>query len=693
MKRDVDNLLAGLLDCCPEAGCERVLELCLEHLDPAEPPPPAILALAAGFADKWPRRLPEKPSRADLNRISILLRRGGLAIDDLATLAAAPGHGALSCEALAAAAQSALETHPELALQFLRSASARLTSTTTLQALSGLAETLALNPSVAAKLPTARVAFIGNCTLKYAIDAFKVGLLAQGVRPMTWEAPFDQWARQLSDEQSELYRFEPSFVVLYLSSLGLTRAGTIESMQELELLEMGLRRFRLLSSARLVILLPDPLIEEWSFSSRLTAWRKAFTSELKRIAGEDAVFVDPVPLAMEASWEGWFAPRFWHHAKLPCHPGAMLLIGRELALTVARLICLPVKVVVCDCDNTLWGGVVGEDGWENLELDVHGAGAAFVRLHAFLRELAAKGVLLAIVTKNNEADVKEVFEKRRELGLRLEDFIMVLSNWQPKSENIAHLAKTLNLGLKNFCFLDDSPFERLEVRAALPEVIVPELPRSPDEYIPFLVKSGLFHIPAVTSEDLARTDMYRKDFARQALQNQAGSLDGFLASLELRVTAMRIGGENMNRIVQLINKTNQFNLTTRRHVFEDVKRMSEDADVFAYGYRVEDRFGDSGITGVLIALPEGVGCYAIDTFLLSCRVIGRTIERALFAHLVGWLRARNVSRLRGALIPSGRNAVVSSLLPELGFVPDGEGAFVYDLAVDYTGNAFVRLTD
>ena len=686
MDKNFTNIISeALARCCGSPGEPEAL---LAQLPPDTDLKPLLVSGAPTGKSVQIGELVEAEEQSELARLNLLLTAEDLEPNALELLAGNRNLHRLSARALIKAAKGCLPEKPAAAKRFITWATSRLNDINMLGELVGVAEQAMSHPECVAGLPEVKVAVAGNCTLNYLASFLVPGLLGMNVKPTVRDMPFDQWASLMMNPESELYTYNPSFVVLYLSSLGLTTAGTRLGMDGVDMLAQCMKTFYSRSSAKLVLVMPEPLIEERHAGNSYWLWRREACDRIIEAAGDQAIWIDTAALQSIHGREHWYAPRFWHHAKIPCHPGALLEVGREVSLSIARAIVQPVKVVVCDCDNTLWGGVVGEDGWENVNLDVHSSGAAFLRLQAFLKDLSAKGVLLVAVTKNNEEDVRQVFDSRDELILKWDDFIMVEANWNPKSANIAAVAKTLNLGLKNFCFLDDSPFERSEVRTALPEVIVPELPTSPDEYVPFLVSSGLFHIPTVTEEDSSRSEMYRAEAARSRTLKSMGDLDSFLRSLELRVDVRPIGSDNINRVVQLVNKTNQFNLTTRRHSFEAIEHFSIAPEVYAYCVRVYDRFGDSGITGVLIAGPEADGAYLIDTFLLSCRVIGRTIERAMFAHLISWLKEQNVALLRGRYIPSERNMPTASLLEELGFEP-GVSALEYEVGRGYSENKFV----
>ena len=542
-----------------------------------------------------------------------------------------------------------------------------------------------------------KVALLANCTCQPIAAIMPLALMAHGINAEVWESPYDSWASQMLDKASELYQFSPSYVVIYLSSLGMTRAASSETEDHLAILKSGLNNLLANSAANIILILPDALEEELHGTSRFCAWRRSIRDEMLKFAGPRVFILEPEQILARLGSDKVFAPRLWYHAKLPMHPSGLYELGKETALTVARIVSQPVKVVACDLDNTLWGGVVGEDGVDNLKLDVHDSGGAFIRLQAFLKELLGKGIILIAVSKNNLSDVLEVFEKRTEMLLKADDFTLILADWKPKSQNLVSAANKLNLGLKNFCFLDDSAFERSEVRTALPDVIVPELPANPDEYVGFLVRTGLFHIPRVTAEDKVRGRMYKNEVDRANALSSSANLEDFLSNLKLEVNALRIDSSNINRVNQLIHKTNQFNLTTRRHDAEKVDIFAKNDSVFSYCYRVSDKFGDSGITGILIATPTTDPItYEIDSWILSCRVMGRTVENALFHHLISWLQNRNIKRLVACYIPTAKNRPVVNLLPSFGFSlieesEDGTVWYEYDISSGLNDNCTVKL--
>lgn len=543
--------------------------------------------------------------------------------------------------------------------------------------------------------PKISVYVAGNATLQPMVNGIRLGTMARGVVADVLEAPFDQWADVMLNPDSNLLRLQPDFLVLYLCSLGLTAAGTSLRGDVVDLLASCLAGLWERSHTRVAIVLPEPLEEERDPSSMLPEWRATLCDAIRRLSPPDRMLIiDPGIVVADIGAERWFAPRYWYHAKLPCHPLALTALGRMIGNSLAAARVRP-KVIVCDLDNTLWGGILGEDGWHGLALDVHSGGGPYLRLQAFLKERIARGFLLAAVSKNNEADVREVFARRRDMLLAWDDFVCVHANWEPKSENLRRIAEQLDLSLQSFIFLDDSPFERAEVRKTLPEIHTPELPSAADDYVPFLLRSGMFSAPFPTTDDRRRHAYYRQDLARQKARNTTANLDDFLASIELRMEELLVDTATLDRAVQLLHKTNQFNLTTRRHNMETVAAMADDPETFARCYRVTDRFGDNGVVGVLIAVPDGEKACRIDTWLLSCRVIGRTVERAMFATLCRWAAQRGIRHLVGEYVPTAKNQVVASLFRDLGFdaIEGRDTLYRYDTEKPYCGNLHVRIQE
>lgn len=515
-----------------------------------------------------------------------------------------------------------------------------------------------------------RVAVIGNTTNDYLADAIALGLLPR-VACAEYVGEFDQWASDLLASDGPLQAFGADIVVLHLASMGLTAGGTRLGAVPGDLIHDSVAAFRSRTNALLVCILPEPLAEATGAASDADQW---YSSACREIAGalEQAmpgrcVIVDPMP-ALSGLAQAWHTKSYWGTAKLAYHPLGCIAVGRRVAQLVENVSYPRIKLVAVDCDDTLWSGLVGDVGAEGVGLSPFDGHAGHLRLQRLLKEASQRGILLAAVSKNEPESVAAVFRERAgEMILNEDDFAALKVSWGSKSQALRELATELRLGVDSFLFLDDSPFERGEVRTELPEVLVPELPENPDEYAAFVARLGVLERPIVSSEDLARTQLQRQERLRDEARATSGSPEGYLESLGLELIAMPIDEKALDRVAQLIGKTNQFNLTTRRHSRADLAAWAADPAVYAYAFRVTDRFGDAGLVGVVIAKPLGAAEMMLDTFLMSCRVMGRTIEDAMFEHLRSWLVERGTILLRAEFLPTKKNKPIAGLLPRLGF--------------------------
>ena len=368
-----------------------------------------------------------------------------------------------------------------------------------------------------------------------------------------------------------------------------------------------------------------------------TAWSLA--AERKNIKVVDfGKFLQQYPVNERIDWKYWLAEQ-------------------QRALALQRKKCL-----VLDLDNTLWGGVLGEDGIEGVQLDGDYPGKAFHTWQEGLRELANAGVILAICSKNNEADVEALFAAR-EMPLKLEDFVNKRINWQDKATNIRAIAEELNIGLDSMVFVDDNPTERELIRQQLPMVAVPEFPTQPyglTELYAQLVRE-YFSVYALTDEDRKKTEQYRQNASRKQLEAQFTDMTDFLRSLEMKLKIERVDAQSMSipRVAQMTQKTNQFNLTTRRYTEDDIRSMiARGAEVWTLA--VSDRFGDNGVTGLMILKPDNG--WIIDTLLMSCRVLGKGIEEAFFKTVIG----RYEGALAAQYIPTAKNGHVAEFYERMG---------------------------
>ncbi len=326
-----------------------------------------------------------------------------------------------------------------------------------------------------------------------------------------------------------------------------------------------------------------------------------------------------------------FNPKLWYMSKTPFHKAVFEEASKDILAAIDGIRGRNKKVVVLDLDDTLWGGIVGDVGWEKLRLGGHDPiGEAFVDFQKNLKRLINRGILLAIVSKNEETVALEAVQRHPEMILKLEDFSAWKINWQDKAANIVELLESLNLGLDSVVFLDDSPFERARVRETLPQVLVPELPADPTQYASFLCGLRCFDNPIISKEDRARTNMYVADRTRVALKAEVRSLGEWLEILELAVAAKPLTDGDLERAAQLFNKTNQMNLSTRRLTATELLAWAKAEGHRLWTFRVADKFGDYGLCGIVSLMQEGSKGRLLD-FVLSCRVMGRGVEESMIS--------------------------------------------------------------
>lgn len=383
----------------------------------------------------------------------------------------------------------------------------------------------------------------------------------------------------------------------------------------------------------------------------------------------------------------FYEPRQYFWTRQPFSTAGLQALSEHLLAGVRALAGGPKKVLVLDLDNTLWGGVVGETGPLGIALGESPDGEAFRSFQQYVKGLAQRGTVLAVASKNNPADAREPFEKNPDMLLKLEDFAAFDASWDPKGLALQRIAATLNLGLDSFVFFDDNPAEREQIRQALPEVEVVLVPEDPAEYVRALAAGLWFESARQTLEDRQRSRQYAVERQRRDLERSFGSMEDYLRSLEMRARVAALEEADLQRVVQLLGKTNQFNLTTRRHGEPEVRRIVDEQRGLAFTLRLEDRFGDSGLVGLVLGAPVAdaeVPTLRVDTWLMSCRVIGRTLEHLTLRVLVDRALALGYRRLVGEYIPTKKNALVARLYDDLGFtrVAESDGGRVsYELDI------------
>ncbi len=537
-----------------------------------------------------------------------------------------------------------------------------------------------------------RVGVLSTSTGDLLAQLLPAAGLAVGLGLEVTQAPYGQIEQELLAAGSATRRVPPDYVLLVPNTDDLA-LGDLAGRRPDEVVEAAVRRWsRLWDAARTAgigvcqHLFTPPAADP--FGAGALGFPESPSSVVAQVnsrlrAREDVVFVDCERLAAEHGLREWRDDRYWFAARQAVSLGALPAVARATAAALAADQGLSRRCVVVDLDNTLWDGVVGEDGIDGVALTSSPRGEAFAAFQEYLLTLHRRGVALAVATKNDADLARHAIAGVPGMRLRPEHLAAVVADWRPKSEQLRDLASRLSLGLDSLAFADDNPAERLEVRRALPEVDVVDLPASPSGYVAALAGRPTLEPGRLTAEDRQRNASYAGLRAAAELREGTALLDDFLDDLAMEAVVRPVDEALLPRVTQLLQKTNQFNLTTRRRSSPEVAALAADPRWVCVALSLRDRLADHGVVGVGFAALRGDEA-VVDTLVLSCRVIGRTAEQLLLGELGSAAAERGCTTLVGCYRPTDRNGLVAELYPRLGFTPqdeaDGERRYSLPLA-------------
>ena len=550
-----------------------------------------------------------------------------------------------------------------------------------------------------------KVAIAGSYTTTQLGAMLCLAAARIGIQIDLYESSYGQYQQEIINPASPLYAFSPDIVLLavhegdvHLEEFSSDPTGEVETE-----LTRWTTLWRLVinqSRARIVqhnFALPCD-IPAGHLATRLPGSRymmtQALNAGLGQAAGTAVSIVDCERLSALIGKQRWCDPRYWNMSKQAVALDALPLLARHTAAVIAADVGLSRKCLVLDLDNTLWGGVIAEDGLAGIKLG-HGAeGEAFVAFQEYLLKLKRKGVILTVCSKNNHADAIQPFEHHPEMRLKLHDIALFVANWNTKPENIRTIADTLQIGLDSLVFVDDNPVEREIVRKFLPQVDVLPMPEDPAYHVRTLSQYLLLETASLTAEDSERTTQYQARAQIKALEASADSIEDFYRSLQMQAIVTPFEETQLPRIAQLIGKTNQFNLTTRRHGISQLEAFVRDTSYVHLALRLRDRYADHGLVSVMIARRDG-NTLDIDTWLMSCRVIGRTVESTMLEHLCRRALQLGCTSIRGTYIPTPKNAMAAEAYAKQDFsrldATDGVEIWTYDLLANgLMTNPFVK---
>ncbi len=523
-------------------------------------------------------------------------------------------------------------------------------------------------------LEPVRLAILGSATLSHLPAGIRSAGLRRGLAIEIYQGPYGMYWQELMDAHSGLHAFGPEVLLLALDARHVAAANGGTPVAALDRMRACWRQAQARFGCMVLQQTVLPVLPELmgNNESRLPHSPAAIVRKINQMLPEAALREGIELLALDrfAAIEGmaaWHDPAMWHHSKHEVHPRAAASYGDQVARLIAAGRGRSGKCLVLDLDNTLWGGSIGDGGLEGIVLGPGSAtGEAFAEFQRYARDLAERGILLAVCSKNDEENARQPFELHPEMVLRPGDIACFVANWDDKAANLRRIADTLNIGLEALVFVDDNPAERALIRRELPAVAVPELPDDPALYVQTIAAAGYFEGLRVTEEDRGRSQMYQARVQCERLKESVTDLGSYLESLRMSLLVQPFDSVSLVRVTQLINKTNQFNLTTERLTELEVAQRMRDPRRVTLQVRLTDRFGDNGIIAVLIARVEGLEA-RIETWLMSCRVLGRRVEEACLNVLAERCGALGATRLIGVYRPTAKNGMVRGLYADLGF--------------------------
>jgi FkbH-like protein len=533
---------------------------------------------------------------------------------------------------------------------------------------------------VARRVPTRkRLAVLGGATTSFLTPLIQLFACGRGLALETYESDFGLYEQEIWSDSPALHAFAPDVIHLHLSGRNLPFAPHVED--HARAIEQQTERLVALCRAARerfgcpVIVNNFETEAESPLGSLDAVWPgsrnnliRAVNERLARTLPPQTYIHDVEHLSAVAGKRNWFDARLWNETKTAVSFDCQPLYADRLAATLGALFGKSKKCLVLDLDNTLWGGVIGDDGLPGIRLGVgNPEGEAFLEFQRYVKALKERGVLLAVASKNEPENALAPFREHPDMVLKERDISCLVANWEPKDGSLRQIAHRLNIGLDALVFFDDNPAERQLVRARLPEVTVVEVPADPSLFTRALDAANLFDALAVTEDDKVRGDFFQQNNARDELEAGAASYDDFLRRLEMRAFIAPIDGQNLARTVQLINKTNQFNLTTRRMTEAEVQALVANDAVYTSTIRLDDRFGSNGLISVVIGRVVG-DSLDIETWLMSCRVLKRGVEFLEMERALNFCRQRGLRTVLGRYLPTAKNKLVSGHYAELGFV-------------------------
>lgn len=546
-------------------------------------------------------------------------------------------------------------------------------------------------------LKAIKVAVLGDTATQFLTLALRGMGFEKGFDLLIWEADFNQIERQVFDPASELYEFKPEIVIVFQSSHKL-----LEKYNKLQPEQHSLLALTELDSIKninntlnnnlkaKVIFYNYTEIDDAVFGNFANKTESSFLFQLRKLNYElmsfaiknpDFYLCDLSTIQNRVGKTTFFQSSVYINSEMVLSIDVLPEVASKTIDIISALNGSFKKCVILDLDNTTWGGIIGDDGLENIQLGSLGIGKAFSEFQYWIKKLKNRGIIIAVCSKNSEHIAKEPFEKHPDMVLQLEDIAVFIANWGNKVDNIIQIQSILNIGFDSMVFLDDNPFERNIVRESLAEICVPELPEDPADYLEFLYSLNLFETTSFSNEDTERTKLYQIEAQRSIVQQKFNNEDDYLNSLNMISLIEPFNKFNAPRVAQLSHRSNQFNLRTVRYSEADIKMIANSENHFTFAFTLEDKFGDNGLICVIILQKENDQTLFIDTLFMSCRILKRGMEHFVLNTITAFAKENGFTDLKGQYIQTTKNEMVRDLYLNLGFEKSGD--FWVLNAIDY----------
>lgn len=547
------------------------------------------------------------------------------------------------------------------------------------------------------------VAVLSNCSTQYLAQAMRGYGFEKKLSINIWEADYDAIDIAINDSASPLYTGKNDYVFLLFSTKKLQgkfyasnhKANFAnEFLQEVENIVQTVSEK--IKTNFIVCNLPEEQESVFGNFGNKTAdsfiyQTRKINFELMQLAEKTAnVFVADIAGLAAAKGKAYcFDSRLYVNADVIWSLDFTADVAVNTVQILESFVGSSKKCLILDLDNTTWGGIIGDDGVEGIQIGELGNGKSFTQLQQWAKALKERGIILAVCSKNTEEIAKEPFEQHPDMKLRLEDISVFVANWDNKADNIRYIQSVLNIGFDSMVFLDDNPFEREMVKTHIPQLTVPNLPEDPSEYISYLNTLNLFETVSYTSEDKERTKQYQEEASRVIAREKFTDEKDFLVSLNMVSEVKAFDAFTTPRVAQLTQRSNQFNLRTIRYSEEDVKQISSSADYVTFTFNLADKFGDHGLIAVVILKKQNAKELFVDTWIMSCRVLKRGVEQFTLAELMNWTKANGFEKINGQFISTPKNAIVKNHYQDLGFTSVNEIEGLWSLSItDYQAKPF-----